>query len=510
MNYKELADILHIKGYEKIPEGDGKVKGLAYHSGKVEPGDVFFAIKGYETDGHKYIGSAKENGAVLAVVEEKTDDDIPQWIVENSRIALADASAAFFGDPSKDLFMIGITATNGKTTTSFMVDSILRAHGEETGLIGTVEVKYKDTVIPSLLTTPESYDLQNHLYHMREEGVETAVMEVSSSAQELYRNRGVDFDIVTFNNLSAEHIDQHGSFERYVEVKSRLIRDADEDTEVILNGDVPLINRLRKETKGRVYTFSLENDREDFTIKNVDLSTGRGTFEFVINRDLETKRGNIKKGTFPVSLGAVGYSSVMNSVVAIIISLLKKIPVETIREGLRRFGGVERRFEMIYDKEFTVLDDHFANVKNIDATMETLRAMEYNDLYIYYAIRGNRGVQLNTDVATRITHWLKDLNPKGFYATVSKDIVMKKDRVLPEEREVFTEIMHEDGREVPIYETVREGLDVIVPKLKKGDVLLLAGCQGMDKGAGVLLDTMRDLGYNELEDLEELVDNRIC
>ncbi|MDO5713192.1 MAG: Mur ligase family protein [Tissierellia bacterium] len=508
MNFQELANILNV--HKDINKFQGNVKGLAYHSGKVQDGDVFFAIKGYETDGHKYIGEAKDQGAILAIVEEKTDDDIPQWIVKNSRIALADASAKFFKEPSNDLNIIGITATNGKTTTSFMVDAILKSQGKNPGIIGTIEVKYGDKVIPSILTTPESYELQNHLSNMKKNGIKDVIMEVSSSGQELYRNRGVNFNTVTFNNLSKEHIDQHGSFERYVEVKSRFIREANKDTNIILNMDYPLIARLKEETNGKVYTYSIQSKKEDFTIDNLDLSTGRGKYTFIINKEIQTEYGKLKPKSFSIELGAVGYSSVMNSIPAIITGLINNIAIKNIQNGLKSFTGVERRFELIYDKDFMVLDDHFANEKNIDATMETLKVMDYKDLYILYAIRGNRGVELNREVGERIIYWLNELKPKGFCATVSKDLVTKKDTVSPEEHSIFKNIMESNQRQVPIFDTVQEGLEALIPLIQKDDVLLLAGCQGMDKGAKVLLKVLKDNDFKDLGELEELVSKRIC
>lgn len=509
MDYKRLGEVIKVLEKKGGPRESEKVMGLAYHSGRVKNGDVFFAIKGYETDGHKYAKDAFQRGATLCVVEEDVDPSIPVWKVENSRLALALASCEFFDNPSREMEVIGITATNGKTTTSFMLDSILRMNGINTGIIGTVEVKYNDTVIPSILTTPESYDLQRHLRGMKDGNVETVIMEVSSSAQELYRDGGTDFDIVTFNNLSEEHIEQHGSYERYIEVKSKLIREAKVGASVVLNGDNPLIARLKDETAGEVYMYSFKDSTQDFTIENLDLTTGFGTFDFVINHDISGPKGKIPKGRFPIGLGTVGYSGVMNATVAIIVSLLKGIDVPTIQKGLSEFPGVERRFQRIYDKGFIVMDDHFANVNNIDATLETLKRMKYNRLFIYYAIRGSRGVTLNQDVAVNMTKWLKELNPKGFAATLSRDFVTKKDEVRPEELKAFQEVMGHEEIYVPIYETLKEGMEDMVDQMQEGDILLLAGCQGMDKGAGVLLDILDKKGLDTVE-LKALVEKRIC
>src|SRR5690625_3683756 len=210
-----------INVLEKFNAQDFFVSGVSYHSNKVKENHVFVCIKGYKTDGHKYLWDAVEKGAKAAIVETiNTDINIPQVLVENSRIALAKLSAHFYGQPSKKMQMIGITATNGKTTTSYMTNSILENHGFKTGLVGTINVKIGDDYIPSDLTTPESLELQKIFKDMSEVGTTHTVMEVSSAAQEMHRVETIDFNVVTLNNINREHIDTHGSFENYVKTKT--------------------------------------------------------------------------------------------------------------------------------------------------------------------------------------------------------------------------------------------------------------------------------------------------
>src|SRR5699024_4454311 len=200
---------------------DIDINRLAYHSKRVSHGDLFVCIKGYQTDGHKYIMQAIANGAVAIIVEDYQEGwDIPQFQVKDSRKALAALSDTYFNYPSKSMKMIGITATNGKTTTSFITNTILEGHKLNTGLIGTVKVKYGDYVEPAVLTTPESLDLHRYFSEMVRHNISHTTMEVSSSALELNRVGNVDFDIVTLNNISREHIDLHGSFEEYYDSKA--------------------------------------------------------------------------------------------------------------------------------------------------------------------------------------------------------------------------------------------------------------------------------------------------
>ena len=465
-----------------------EIADVQYHSGKIISNSIFVAIKGHETDGHKYIKSAKDNGAVIAVVEEFIDIDLPMIKVADSRKALADLANTFFHNPSKELNVVGITATNGKTTTSFMTDAIFKEFGLETGIVGTVEVKYKDVSIPSMLTTPESRDLQEYTRCMVDAGVTDLIMEVSSHAQEMDRVKNMEYNIVSFNNLSREHIDQHGSFENYYEIKSNLIKNAKKDAVAILNFDEEMIKVLKDSTEARVLSYSIENPNEDFGIENLDLSSGYARFKFIIYKDIEDL--NILKDSFEIELGVAGFSGVMNSVVAIIISLVRGIPKEIIRKSLKKFKGVERRFQMIYDGDFTVIDDHYANSRNIAVTLETIEKMNYNNFFMLYAIRGNRGVNLNRESAEETVKWLKKLKINSIFSTSSEETVTWKDKVSLEEKEVFFKIMDENNISVKHFERLDDAINGIVDKLEKNDLLLLAGCQGMDPGGRVLLENL--------------------
>lgn len=501
-------DILEIRG--SIDE-ERDISSIAYHTDDVRKDSIFVAIKGYVTDGHKYLKQAKNKGAIFTIVEDFKDVYIPQIKVSDSRKALADISANFYKRPSKNLNIIGITGTNGKTTTSFFIDEILKKAKIPEGIIGTVLTRFNDTKIPSILTTPESLELQKYFYEMNQAGIESVVMEVSSSAQELERVKNIDFDIVTFNNFSREHIDQHGSFERYYEVKSRLIKNAKKDAFAILNGDFEKIKVLKDQTKAHVLTFSLESLNEDFGITGLDLSTGRGKYYFHINRDLSIKDGILKKESFPIELGTAGYSSVMNSVVAIIVALVMGIDISVIQKALLEFQGVERRLEIIYDEKFKILDDHFANEKNIDSTLATLEKMNYNQLHILYAIRGNRGVEVNRESTLNMVKWLKKLNPTNLFATLSRDTVTKKDEVSGKELEVYRTIIRENEYTPIIYNTLEEGINRVLDCAEEGDIVLLAGCQGMDKGAQFVKDRLlQDHLVKDVDRFIYRIDSRIC
>lgn len=463
------------------------ISGIAYDSRKVKPGFLFVCIKGYQTDGHRYVFQAIQNGAMALIVEDYQEGwKIPQFKVENSRLALALISDQYYNHPTKDLVTIGITGTNGKTSTSFMADAILEENNLKTGLIGTVMVKFGDYIEPSILTTPESLNLHNYFYEMKNKGITHATMEVSSSALELQRVGGVDFDIVTLNNISREHIDLHGSFKRYFHVKSRLIKNAGPDKWVVLNLDDSYSASLVHETKAQVLTIGVENKDADILCENLDLSTGRAHFTVCIKKPFS----HYKPQNFDIELGVPGYHSVYNSMVAIAISLLCDIPIPKIQSALLNFKGVERRFQFILEDDFKIIDDHFANIGNINVTLETLIFMNYNDLHLVYAIRGGRGVTTNRENAETIVEWAEKLKIKEIIATLSRSHTMEKDRVKNEELAVFLKIMKKANIKVHLYPELSEAIAHSLDSTKEGDVLLLAGCQGMDYGAKIALEQL--------------------
>ncbi|WP_100013092.1 UDP-N-acetylmuramyl-tripeptide synthetase [Lentibacillus sediminis] len=490
MKVKELFRSIDLVGGPDMH--DIEVSGISYHSQKVEPGHLFVCIRGYKTDGHKYLQDVKNRGAEVAIVEEIQDHiDIVQYQVKDARIALARLGAEFYGRPSSSMKMIGITATNGKTTTSYMANEILEKAGLTTGLIGTVNVKNGNQSIPSELTTPESLDLQYFLKEMVGNNVSHVTMEVSSAAMEMHRVESVNYDIVTLNNISEEHVDTHGSFERYFEVKSRLIREVSAESTAVLNLDDSYSASLIDRTEAQVVTFGIENEEGNIRCRNLDLSTGRARFTFEIVKGFSAKDQTVEPGSFEVELSVPGLHSVYNSMVAITIGLLNGIPVATIQAAMKEFNGVPRRFQFVYEDRYKIVDDHFANPGNIDVTLETLNKMDYNQLHMVYAIRGQRGPGINRDNAEVIAKWAGDLGLKHITATRSETHTTSKDKVTDAEVEAFMEVMDHAGINVTMYKELPDAIVESLTEAGENDLVLLAGCQGMDDGAEIATEYLR-------------------
>lgn len=486
-----------IKSLDVIDQKPGALKpvtGLAYHSDKAKPGTLFICIRGYKTDGHKYLKNAVDNGAIAAVVEYFQDDlDIPQYLVADTRSALAALADLFYDHPSQKLNLTGVTATNGKTSTTYMLNDILEKSGLTTGLVGTVIVKAGNSIRPADLTTPESLDLHRYFQEMVDQSVSHAVMEVSSSGLELKRVGSVDFDIVVLNNIDREHIDLHGSFEAYFNAKASLVRNAKENSWAVLNLDCPYTATLMEETRANIFSYSLRDEKAHCLVRNLDLSTGRASFTVHLNKkDPATLFANYP-ASFTINLSVLGLHSVYNAMAAILVALLNGIPVEVIQEALMSFRGVERRFELVFEDDIKVIDDHFANTGNIHVTLETLQMMDYKNLNMIYAIRGGRGKTVNRENAEAIAYWVPRLGLKKIIATTSISHVDEKDVVTPEERDVFKKVMDETGVKAEIYEQLPEAIAHGLSLTNPGDVLLLAGCQGMDYGAGICLENIHHL-----------------
>lgn len=492
MDLNKLLEVIETQ--DKLPVDITKISNLAYHSRQVSKGSLFVCIKGYKTDGHLYLKQAAENGAVAAVVEEfQKDVPIPQYLVTDSRQALAALADRFYDHPTRKLMLTGVTATNGKTTTTYMINAILEEHGLKTGLIGTVIVKTGDQVLPAELTTPESLDLQGYFRQMVDQKVTHAVMEVSSSGLELKRVGCVDFDIVVINNISREHIDLHGSFEAYFRAKASLVRKAGPHQWAVFNLDCPDTASLVHDTKAKTFTYGLKNRNADCLVSDLDLSTGRARFRVELKRREPAKLFSGQPDSFTVELSVLGLHSVYNAMAAVLVSLLHGIPAPTIQKALRDFRGVERRFELIFEDDYKVIDDHFANSGNIHVTLETLQMMEYKKLHLVYAIRGSRGVTVNRENAEALAYWAPRLELAKIIATTSSGHVGEKDLVTAEERQVYEDVMHDAGIKTEIFDQLPDAIASGLAETASGDVLLLAGCQGMDYGAGICLEQIHSL-----------------
>jgi UDP-N-acetylmuramoyl-L-alanyl-D-glutamate--2,6-diaminopimelate ligase len=322
------------------------VTGVAYASGSVAPGDVFFCISGFRHDGHEFAAEAVARGAAVVVANHDVAGlAVPVVLVDDTRAALAVASARLFGEPSLRLRVAGITGTNGKTTTTYLLDSILRAAGRLTGLVGTIETRIGDERMPASRTTPESRDLQELLARMVDAGVSAVSMEVSSHAIDLHRIDALRFAVVAFTNLSQDHLDYHATLEEYFSVKARLMQAVETERRVV-DIDDPHGRRLADQVPV-MWTVGMSPEAA-VRASGLALGPARTTF------DLVTADGSVG-----VDLPLAGTFNVSNALVAAGCALVLGIDLATIARGLARAPQVPGRLERIDEgQDFQVLVDY--------------------------------------------------------------------------------------------------------------------------------------------------------
>lgn len=321
------------------------ITSVCYSSRDCIPGSVFVCIKGFQTDGHKYIGDALKRGAVCVVASDVQPEDVPCVLVKDTRKALALMGCNWFQHPSKKFQLIGITGTNGKTSTTYMIKSILEEGGRKVGLIGTNHNMIGDKVLPTDRTTPESFELQKLFAEMVEEGVDTVVMEVSSHSLALDRVYGCAFDVGVFTNLTQDHLDFHKTMEAYLEAKAKLFTMC---TVGIINRDDPAADALLKASTAQNFTYGMERNDCSVMAKNVRMTAKGVEFELLHDDAIDRIRMNIP-----------GRFTVYNALAAITTCLTLGVPSEQIKQGLWKIQGVKGRIEVVPTvTPYTVIIDY--------------------------------------------------------------------------------------------------------------------------------------------------------
>ena len=335
----QLKEMLHQISYTVLQGSDTiEIHAPVYDSRKVSKNDLFVCITGFQTDGHQYIPMAMEKGA-SAILVEHTVENIPENITviqtENNRQALALLSANFYQHPANDMHMIGVTGTNGKTSITYLIRSVLVQAGKKTGVIGTIENRIGDRVIPTERTTPESLELQALLDTMRSEGVTDVMMEVSSHSLDLHRVDGIQYDIGIFTNLTQDHLDYHKTMENYKIAKSLLF--ARSKTSII-NLDDAAGEFMRSAAKENVLTYAIEQSA-DLQATQIEIDA-EGT-KFVLL---------YQQKQYAVSLHTPGRFSVYNALAAIGACLTLGISIDMILNGISSNTGITGRFQTIRSK----------------------------------------------------------------------------------------------------------------------------------------------------------------
>ncbi|MBN1542635.1 UDP-N-acetylmuramoyl-L-alanyl-D-glutamate--2,6-diaminopimelate ligase [candidate division KSB1 bacterium] len=386
MDLQKLLELLP----EKRIAGEVKnidVKGIVYDPLRVENDFVYVAINIYTQldkvelpDGHPFVGDAIRKGATVVVVEQ--DVDIPPSIIKvvvpDSRLALGLLANAFYDHPSRKMKVVGVTGTNGKTTTTHIIESIL-IQDHKVGLVGTLYYKLNGEIRKSKDTTPEPPDLQEILRQMADRDFDYVTLEASSHGIDFHRLTGIDFDVAVFTNLTQDHLDYHKTMEAYLQTKLRLFQWLSPQKHAIVNVDDPAGEKFIAATRARVLTYALDRPA-DITAKNVRL-TLQGT-----EYDLVTPKGSIS-----VVSGLVGRHNLYNTLAAVGVAISQGIDLQRIKSGLERPIYVSGRFELVKKRqEFAVVVDYAHTPDGFENVLSLARKLEPSRVITVFGCGGDR------------------------------------------------------------------------------------------------------------------------
>ena len=383
---KLKAVLNEIEGLKAKGDLEIDVKSIAHDSRKVQEGGMFVAIKGYETDGHKYIKSAIEKGAKVIVIEEgapikKSDiiGDVTIVMAPNTRLALAKIASNFYNNPSSKFNLIGVTGTKGKTTTTFMIKSILEKHGQKVGLIGTVANYIGDKNLgESSRTTPEAIELQELFNEMVKEKIDTVVMEVSSQSLKLHRVDGCDFNIGVFTNFSEDHISEkeHPNMEDYFNSKVKLFNMCKKG---FINADDFQVAKLKKLVPNcEIKTFGVDNTAD---ILAKDITVTNSTVDFKVKIGTRNER---------VKVGIPGRFSVYNSLAAISVASKYGVTADEVRDALLEIK-VPGRSELVPNKkELTIMIDYAHSPESLHSILSAVKNYTRGRLISVFGCGGDR------------------------------------------------------------------------------------------------------------------------
>lgn len=448
----------HLYGKEWLVEGNPNICSIEMDSRKVTKQSLFICIRGFTVDGHDYVQEALNNGAVALIVERPVQVDIPTILVKDSQRAMAIIADAFYGSPTHDLHLIGVTGTNGKTTTTYLIDKILTDNGHKTGRIGTINTKINEREFANVNTTPESLSLQQMFYEMVKGGTTAAVMEVSSHALDLGRVRGLDFDIALFTNLTQDHLDYHGTMENYKQAKGLLFSqlgntyDKNRKKMVILNKDDRVSSYFMKITAAEIMSYAI-HQHADVCAKHIQM-TSRGT-NFVMSTPY---------GETDIHMQMVGTFSVYNALAATAACLASGVPLTKIKTSLESIEGVPGRFEVIDENQpFTVLVDYAHTPDSLLNILKTVKGFAEQQIILVVGCGGDRDKMkrpIMGEIAVK-------------YAT--KTIFTSDNPRSEDPEQILMDITEGlQGNYVSIIDR-KEAIERAIKEAKEGDVVIIAG-----------------------------------
>ena len=451
----KLRDVL--KGVNTVfssADGDIEITGITNDSRKAKEGYLFVAVRGYASDGHKFIASAIKNGASAVLCEEAPEDGGPYVVTDNSRAAEAEAAANFYGRPADKLKMIGVTGTNGKTTVTNLIKSVIEeCTGAKVGLIGTNRNMIGLEERPAERTTPDSIELMGLLAEMVEKGCEYCVMEVSSHALYLDRVRSISFEVGAFTNLTEDHLDFHKTMEAYAEAKSRLFSIS---KHAVINLDDEYSEYMLERAKCPVFTYSTERNDADITAKDIRLSPEGIMFRSLVGFEIIT-----------VKLGIPGMFSAYNALTALSVCIVLGIEAKAAANALAHCRGVMGRAEVFpTGRDFSVIIDYAHTPDALSNILRTVRGFAKGRVVLVFGCGGDRDRDKRPIMGT-IAGRLADY----VYVTSDNPRTEQPMDIIGN----ITAGMKNTKAAYEVIENRREAIKAAVQNAKTGDVIILAG-----------------------------------
>ena len=371
-----LSELAGATAHEKCTGKDTPIASLQYNSRKVGKGDLFFCVVGTFSDGHAYAAQAVAAGAAALVVEHELPLPVPQVIVGNTRIAMAEMAAAFYGYPARGMRIVGVTGTNGKTSTTYMLKAIAEQCGLKVGLIGTIRNLIGARIVDTERTTPESVDLQRILREMKDEGVELVVMEASSHSLDQRRVHGIEFETAVFTNLTQDHLDYHGTMENYYQAKKLLFSRCDT---AVIDTDDDYGKRLYSEVTCPKIAYGSSN-QADFYADAIKLRADGTSFWLCCGGK-----------SYPVDLHLTGMFNVSNALAAVAACCAVGMSVDDVRKALETCTGVRGRCEVIpTGRDFTVICDYAHTPDAVENILRSVKEYTKGRLICLFGCGGNR------------------------------------------------------------------------------------------------------------------------
>ena len=467
-----------------------EINAITYDSREVSPGSLFVAITGFQSDGHHYISKAIERGAAAIVIDKDTEVEASVAVlkVEDSRDALARISAAFYHDPTASLNLIGVTGTNGKTSITYFIQSILQLAGRQVGLIGTTGTYINGQAIKNKHTTPESVHLQHLMSTMVDEGITDCVMEVSSHAISLKRTSHLHFNYGIFSNLTPDHLEFHHTMEDYFQTKARLFELTREAN--IVNADDKYGRMLIEQIKHRpakLMTYGIDSICDVYADD--------------IRYDAESTRYTVHTpiGSIPIRVNLPGVIYVYNTLAAIAFAVCNEISLETVRAGIDQVTGITGRLETVYQNDDLRVVVDFAHTEDgLEMLLKTLRPYAKSRIILVFGVYGSEDVhgENKRNAMGKVAGTYSDL------AIVTSDNPKNQDpeRII---QEIEDGVRQANGRFRSFLDR-KEAIHYALEQARSGDIVVIAG-KGHETSQVI---GQTEIPFNEKEIVQQFMESR--